>query len=65
MAIDLGHASVMQETDEALRLLVPEIDMEPIWIPKSGIHDDSEAWKEDQEGTLVVKDWLAEKRGWA
>jgi hypothetical protein len=34
------------------------------WVPKSVIHDDSEVYKDGTEGTLVVKDWYAEKEGW-
>ena len=36
-------------------------------IPYSQIHDDSELWKESDEGergNLVVKRWLAKKKGW-
>ncbi len=34
------------------------------WIPKTVVHDDSEVYKDGDSGTLVVKDWFAEKRGW-
>jgi hypothetical protein len=36
---------------------------EPEWFPKSQIHDDSEVWREGQEGELVVTEWFAEQRG--
>jgi hypothetical protein len=29
------------------------------WIPKSQIDDDSEVWKEGQDGTLVISEWIA------
>ena len=36
-----------------------EYDGETYWIPKSQIHDDSEVYTNDQEGTLVIPEWLA------
>lgn len=35
------------------------------WVPKSQIHEDSEVFDEDdhRSGTLVVKQWWAEKEG--
>lgn len=38
---------------------------EPEWIPKSGIHEDSEVWEVGQEtGTLVLRMWVVNERGW-
>jgi hypothetical protein len=34
------------------------------WVPKSQVHDDSEVYSEDDEGTLIVTAWFAEKQGW-
>ena len=51
------------ETDKAICVSSPLFD-EDEWVPKSQVHDDSEVWKEGQEGDLVVKDWIAEKKGW-
>ena len=64
MSLKLGHARVLKDSGKAILVQADEMDSEPIWIPHSGIDDDSEIWKEDQEGELIVKDWLAEKRGW-
>lgn len=50
------------ETEKAI--FVTWGDGENHWIPKSVVHDDSEVWKEGQEGDLVVKLWFAEKKGW-
>jgi hypothetical protein len=50
------------ETDSALLII---IDGEEEWVPKSVIHDDSEVYEEGGEGTLVVEDWFARKKGWA
>lgn len=39
-------------------------DKREIWIPQSQIHEDSEVYKNGDEGKLVVVEWFAEKRGW-
>ncbi len=51
---------VKRATDKALCVVV---EGEEVWIPKSAIHDDSEVWKEGQDGTLVIPLWLAEAKG--
>ena len=33
----------------------------PVWIPKSQVHDDSEIWRKDDEGTLTITRWWAEE----
>ena len=38
------------------------IDGEVSWIPQSQIHDDSEVYKADTEGTLIITRWLAERK---
>ena len=34
------------------------------WLPWSAIHDDSVVYREGDEGTLIIQDWWAEKKGW-
>jgi hypothetical protein len=55
----------VRETDRAILVTVGE---EEVWVPKSQIHDDSEVFgsKEglNNEGTLIVRAWLAEKNNW-
>lgn len=58
----LGDAKVIGETDKAIRVTVNETTY---WVPKSVVHDDSEVWKTEDEGSLVVKSWWAEKNGYA
>jgi hypothetical protein len=48
------------ETMDALKVV---IDGWEHWIPKSQIHDDSEVWTKDQEGELVVTEWIAKQKG--
>ena len=39
------------------------IDGDDIWILLSQLDDDSEIWKEGDEGTLVISDWIAAQKG--
>lgn len=55
---------VKRESDKALLVLIPDIDTEPVWVPKSVIHDDSEVYCEGTSGVLAVKTWWAEEQGW-
>jgi hypothetical protein len=48
----------IKETEAALLV---EIEGEEFWVPKSQIDDDSEVYKADTEGTLIIPLWLAEK----
>lgn len=52
----------IEESTDAIKLQPKE--GKAFWVPKSAVHDDSEVYKDGDEGTLIVKDWLAEKRGW-
>ncbi len=36
---------------------------EDTWIPKSVIAETSEVYADETDGTLIVKDWWAEKEG--
>lgn len=45
------------------RAILVEIDGEKHWIPQSQIHSDSEVYRKDDSGTLVVTRWFAEKEG--
>jgi hypothetical protein len=58
----LGDGKIMRETDKAVLVRIGDKE---IWVPKSCIHDDSEAHSlEANEGTVVVKRWWAEKNGY-
>lgn len=49
--------------ETARAILVRLRDGEEAWIPKSTIHDDSEVYKDDDEGTLIVSRSIAEDKG--
>ncbi len=59
MSVKIDDVSCTAETDKACLML---IGTDEIWMPKSQIDDDSEVWKKCQDGTLVISDWIAEKK---
>jgi hypothetical protein len=64
MAYKVLNATAIRETEAALLVEAPEFDHAE-WIPKGQIdQEESEVMGEDDEGTLVVSEWFAEKKGW-
>lgn len=64
MRFKFEGCKVLEERALALCVEVPDLLDSPVWIPKSAIHDDSECYKADTDGDLVVFEWFAESRGW-
>lgn len=60
--ISYDDIECMVDTDAAILV---EIEGEDYWIPKSQIHDDSEVYKRDTSGTLVISEWIATEKGLA
>lgn len=56
--VSFENVTVLYETEKALLV---DIDGDETWIPKSVIHDDSEVYKMETEGQLVLPQWFAEK----
>ena len=53
---------VLKETDKAILVESPNLG-EPLWVPQSQVHADSEVWREGDVGVLVISEWFAEKSG--
>jgi hypothetical protein len=54
------------ETDKALHCIQDvqeDGDLDPFWVPKSVVDDDSQVYQKGHRGTLVVKHWWAAKNG--
>lgn len=49
---EVGQARCVRATPKALLLKIDGVGEE--WVPRSQIHDDSEVYDEDHNGTLVV-----------
>lgn len=63
MPHEIDAAICTHETAQAILVEAPDFD-EPQWIPQSQVHENSEVYRRDTEGTLIVSDWWAEKKGW-
>ena len=55
---------IVNESDDALLVLIPDIDDDPVWVPRSQVHPHSEITKLGESGEFAVTKWLAQKRGW-
>jgi hypothetical protein len=60
--VSFNNCYIQKETKLAI-LVKFEDREEPIWIPQSQVHDDSEIWVEGDKGKLVVYEWIAIKNG--
>jgi len=60
--VTLREAWSTKETAKAILVDHPDL-VKPMWIPKSQISDDSEVWKGDQDGDLIITLWIAEQKG--
>lgn len=60
--VEFFDCKAIAVTPKAVLVKLPEME-KPIWFPQSQIHANSEVWKEGDEGTLVVKRWIAEQKG--
>lgn len=58
--VRLDDVNVIRATEKAILV---EVGGEEMWVPQSQIDDDSEVWEERQEGTLIVSEWWAERKG--
>lgn len=59
--VEFKGCRAIKATKKAVLVEIPRRDDR--WIPKSCIHDNSEVFRENTSGTLVVFEWWAEKEG--
>lgn len=58
--VSIDNVFCKTETPKALLVV---IDGDEYWIPQSQIDDDSEVYRQDDKGTLVISEWIAEQKG--
>ncbi len=58
--VSIDDVLALAQTDDAL---LCRIDGVEYWIPQSQIDEDSEVYRKDDEGTLVITEWIADKKG--
>ena len=56
----IDHVKAVRQLDKSLLVLVAG---KKVVIPQSLIDADSEVWREGDQGTLVIPEWLAIDRG--
>lgn len=61
--MEIENARCVAETAQAICVTAPDFD-EDEWIPQSQIDEDSDVYKKGTDGTLIVSDWYARKKGW-
>jgi len=61
--VEIGVGKCLYETDAAIKVVIDGKDADPMWIPKSQIHEDSEVFEDGGEGVIVVSAWFAKKSG--
>lgn len=57
--VEFEDVTAIAESELALQVVIAGLR---IWMPKSQIDDDSEVWKNGQQGTLVVSEWIAREK---
>jgi 4-hydroxy-3-methylbut-2-enyl diphosphate reductase IspH len=60
--VEFEDTRCIGQTDKAIKVRLATRE-EPIWVPQSVVHDDSEVYKLGQTGILVLPEWFALKEG--
>jgi hypothetical protein len=55
----IENVEAVDETQLGLKVL---IEGKIYWLPKSQIHEDSECYKANATGTLIIPNWLAREK---
>jgi len=68
MPFDVQNAKCIEHrrkngTISAIRVSAPMFPT-PEWIPYWAVHEDSDVWKKDTSGTLLIKERFAVECGW-
>lgn len=66
MSTEFENCEVIAETEKGCvdkGSILVNIEGNEVWIPKNQVHVNSEVYRMDTEGTLIITDWIAEKRG--
>ena len=59
--VAIDDCECVGETAKAILVQIPDID-EPMWMPKTQIHDDSDVYENEGTGTLIVSRWIATQK---
>lgn len=59
--VRIADCRAVRASDKAILVDVPTVG--EVWIPQSQIDDDSEVYRTDDEGDLVISNWIAKEKG--
>jgi hypothetical protein len=59
---EIEDCEIIKDSGKAILVESPNLE-EPLWIPQSQVHADSEIWKQGETGTLTITEWWAIKEG--
>lgn len=62
MSCTIKNTKAIRDSGRALLVEIPG-HSDPIWIPQGQIDEDSEVWRDGDEGDLVITEWIAEQKG--
>jgi len=60
MSVHIDDVLCKAATAKAILVVIED---EEYWIPISQVDDDSEVFMKDDEGTLIITDWIAKEKG--
>lgn len=63
MSFEIDGVKCIRNSGKAILVEGGDFD-EPQWIPQSVVTSESEVYDLESEGTLIVHEWFAEKKGW-
>jgi hypothetical protein len=58
--IEFGDVKAVADSELGLRI---SVGGKAVWVPKSEIHEDSDVYENGTEGTLIISEWVAKKKG--
>lgn len=62
MGYQIEDAKIIAATESAVLVEADCFD-EPAWIPQSQVSEESEIWRNGEEGTITISHWIATKKG--
>lgn len=60
--VTIVGAKCLRQSKRAI--FVRFLDVSPVWVPQSVVHADSEVYRENDVGTLVLMEWWARQQAW-
>ena len=59
VGVRFEKVTCIRSSDKAILVVIKDKEH---WIPQSQVHEDSEVWKNGDEGVLVITEWIAEQK---